>query len=107
MLLFQSFQAGAEVVAHGLRVVHQAIFLDQINGGFGSDAGYGIPAESGNGQTLVCVGDFRAREREADGSAVGHALGAGDNVGLHLPMLNAPPLLAGASPGSLHFVSDK
>ena len=43
----------------------------------------------------------------ADGAAVGQALGAGDDVRRHAVLLDAEPLAAGAPPAGLHFVADE
>ena len=107
VFLLEHFQARAEVLADGLGVVHQVLFFDQIDGGLGCYARHRVATERRNGQALVGVGNFRARQREPDGHAVSHALGAGDDVRFHFPVLDPPPLPAGATPGRLHFVGDE
>jgi hypothetical protein len=45
--------------------------------------------------------------RDSDWHAVAEAFRRRDDVRLNIPILDAEPFLAGASPGSLHFVSNE
>src|SRR5262249_48381647 len=103
----QIFETIAEVAADGCGIVHQAVFFDQIDGGFGSNRGYRITAEGGDLQPFEAGRDFGTRECSADGSSVGQALGRRDDIGRDLPVLDAEPALASATPSSLDFVGDK
>ena len=67
----------------------------------------GVAAEGGDGGAFDGVGDFGPRDGQADGRAVAQAFGAGDDVGLHAPLLDAEPFAAGAAPAGLHFVADE
>ncbi len=66
-----------------------------------------IAAEGRDGQALEGAGELAGGDRGADGHAVAHAFGAGDDVGNHFPVLDAEPVLAGASEAGLHFVGDE
>src|SRR5262249_18520138 len=48
-----------------------------------------------------------ARVSPAEGRAVGHAFGGGDDVRLDVPMLDAEPFVARAAPSCLHLVADE
>src|SRR5205823_436646 len=95
------------VAADDVSVVHEPVFFNQINGGFGRDGSYRIAAKGRNLHALEAGCYFSAGHGDTNGRAVRHAFGGDDDVGSDLPLLDAEPAFAGASPGALHFISDK
>ena len=106
-LLLQCLEFLPEIAADICGIRSQIIFFDYINYCACRRAGYGITAESRNGQSLERVRNLGLGHRETNWHPVPHALGRGDNVRLNLPVLDAEPLMPGASPGGLNFVGDE
>ena len=67
----------------------------------------GLPPKVEMVEPWKLFGDFRRGHGDADGHAVAHALGAGDDVRDDFPVLDAEPVLAGAAEAGLHFVGDE
>ena len=107
MLLLQLFEPCAEMGANCVCVDAQMFFFDDFDRGARGDAGDGIAAKSGDREAAVGGGEFARRNGGPDGHAVTHPFGARDDVGDHFPVLDAEPMLAGASEAGLHFVRDE
>ena len=107
VLLLKLFELAAEVIANDVGVFAEVFFFDEVDGGFGGDAGDGIAAEGGDVSALVAGCDFRSGDSEADRNAVGHTFGTGDEVGRDLPLFDAEPFFTGAAPTGLDFVGDE
>ncbi len=107
ILLLEFVQAVLEVGADDVAVADEVVLFDEVDDGGRGDAGDGISAEGGDGGALVGVGDFGRGDGEADGEAVAEDFGGGEDVGLDLPVLDAEPAFAGATPAGLDFVGDE
>src|SRR2546423_2763543 len=107
MFVFQLFQSIAEIATDSCRVVHQTVFFNKIDRGLGRDGGDWVAPKGRDLKTLEAGSDIGTGERSADWNAVAHAFRRGDDIGSDLPLLDAEPALASASPSGLHFIGDE
>ena len=107
VLFLELVELLTEVAAHAVGVFQEPFLFDHLDRGARRDGRHRVAAERGNRHALESIGDFRRGDGQAHGHTVGHAFGAGDDVGLDFPVLDAEPLLAGASEARLDFVRDE
>ena len=67
----------------------------------------GLPPNVEKVNPGIIVRDFGRGNRHADGNAVAHAFRRSDDVRLDVPVLDAEPFVAGATPAGLNFVGDE
>src|SRR5215471_6063736 len=103
----QLLQALAQDAAHPLGVAGEVVLLDDLDGRVGGGAGDGVAAEGRDRQRLQGGRDLRRGDRDGEGQAVGDSLGHRHDVRLDSPVLDAPPLPAGAAEAGLDLVADE
>src|SRR5258708_15222651 len=87
--------------------MRKIVLLDYANRGKRRRAGDGISAKRRERQSGILVRDLGYRGRAADRRPVSHTLREGHHLGLHVPVLDAAPVVSRAPPTGLHLVADK
>ena len=107
VLFLQRLEPLAEIRADDLAVLHEVLFFDHLDRRHRRRHAHGVSAERRERDAREFVGDLRRRDRHRDRGAVAHAFGADHDVRRDVPVLDSPPVLAGAAPCRLHFVGDE
>src|SRR5947209_1636085 len=107
VLVFEFFEALAEVRADFGGVTPQVFVFDEFDDGQRRGHRDGVAAEGREGDARKLVRDFGSGDGDADGDAVAETFGGGDDVRLDVPVLDAEPLVASSAPGRLHLVGDE
>ena len=109
-LLLQLEVPLAHLPSHALRVLQQPLLLVHGDGGQRGGAGQGVAVvgePAGEGALLEHARDLRAHAHRAQlHVGGGDALGHGDEVGHHAPVLDREPA-AGAAEAAHHLVADE
>src|SRR6266511_624086 len=96
-----------QISTHDGGVLLYVVFFNHTNNRKRGRHGDGVAAKGRKSQAWILIGHFRRRDGDSDGHSVTKTLCGSDDVRLDVPMFNTKPLIAGAAPGSLHFISNK
>ena len=107
VLILQFFELPRRYAPVSAALIRKLLLINEVDHSLGCGRGNRIAAERRNRHAFERIGELRACHGQANRRSIGQTLGAGDDVRVHAPLLNAEPLAAGAAPAGLHFVADK